>query len=206
MGELNRHPVAKWRRDYNLAALVETGTWRGDGVITALSAGFNRVVTVDVDPKALTRAAERATKQYGDCNLDCVLGDSAEVMPEVVRSVGPLPVLWWLDAHYPEQYSATTSGAKHPLLAEVRAIVQAERDHSRDVFLADDLRIYGETGTSGPLPVRSNGAAGTRSVFLEPGRGSDLEQVVDLLAPTHIVRFVRRDGCYLVAAPRKGGQ
>lgn len=202
MGELRRHPIGKWRKKYGLTALVETGTWRGDGVLAALRADFSRVVTVDVDPRAHSRARKRVAREFPgrQHQVDYIVGDSAVVLEDVVRGLSPDPVLWWLDAHYPEQYSDRL-GSKHPLLAEVEAITHL-RDCSRDVFLADDLRIYGELGTSGPLPKRSDGAAGTRSVSLEPGRHSDLDDVVDLLRPTHDVQFIRRDGCYLLATPR----
>lgn len=204
MGELRRHPIARWRTKYGLLALVETGTWRGDGVLAGLTAGYPRIITVDVDPKAFERTGRRVQAKHGPkamARVEPVLGDSAEVMPEVLRQLGSVPTLFWLDAHYPAQYSDST-GRDHPLLAEVRAIVQAPRDHSRDVLVADDLRIYGIRGHSGPLPRRSDGRAGTRKVELETAPQEELHEVMELLEPTHTVAFDRRDGCYLVARPR----
>lgn len=206
MGELERHPIRAWRERYGLRALLETGTNMGNGVVAALAAGYPSVVTIDVNAGCQGRIARRVPEgQQGRVSFVC--GDSAEVLPDVLASL-PRPALLWLDAHYPDVYlpQAGATASTLPLLAEVRALVAAERDHSGDVILADDLRIYGTLGTSGPLPDRSgeHGPGHARSVPLERGAPGDLEEVRALLAPTHDMQVIRKDGAYLLATPRGG--
>lgn len=195
MGTIADHPIRQWRRDYRLAAALETGTNMGGGVHALLRAGFQHVVTVDVNPGCAKRVQEPA--QF-------VEGDSATMLPRLLDTL-PTPALFWLDAHYPDVYTARPTGAAVlPLLAEVRLIVEHERDHRGDVIVADDLRIYGTQGTSGPLPPRSRGGVyGNRhSVPLQPGDPAELAEIHELLGATHDVRVVRRDGAYLVATPQ----
>lgn len=217
MGNISRHPIGRWRNKYRLGAMIETGCWRGDGVLAALRAEYPLVHTIDIDPAAFERLEKRVRSHLGEAALERIvahLGDSADVVPELLtepqndgrgrahRAAAGLdgPVLWWLDAHFPEQYSEE-DGTRHPLLAEIEAITGAGR--KRDVIVADDIRIYGAIGTAGGLPARSDGAAGTRRVPLHAAPREDLQRIVDLLEPTHRVTFDRRDGVYLVAFPKE---
>ncbi len=196
MGELKKHPIGRWRTRFQLGAMVETGCWRGDGVLAGLRTGYPVVHTIDVDPAAFQRMAKRVRAHLGESYLRHVethLGDSAEVVSDLAETL-EVPVLWWLDAHYPEQYNPDAEGTKLPLIHEVEAIVSAGRKH--DVLLMDDLRIYGARGQSGPLPER--GSSGAK---LEPGSREELEYIVEVLSLTHRVTFDRRDGVYLVAKP-----
>lgn len=202
MSNLNRHPIGRWRTKYQLGAVVETGCWRGDGVLSALRAGYPEVRTIDVDPEAFRRMGKRVQSHLGASFLLSVhthLGDSAVAVPDILEAdLLPPAVLWWLDAHYPEAYTEA-EGTTLPLVAEVEAIVDAGRKH--DVLVADDLRIYGALGSAGPLPTRSAGNNGRPKVKLEAGSRDELEYVVDLLRPTHRVKFDRHDTVCMVALP-----
>lgn len=188
MGEINRHPIAKYRKQYNLRAFVETGTWRGDGVLTAVKAGFSEVWTIEASEKQAAAAAQRLARHVSS-STHFVVGDSVEILPRLIEEV-PHPALFWLDAHYPERYEGDDVTAL-PLLGEVATIVGAERDHSGDVIVADDLRIYGQVGASGALPK-----------FLTPGSPDELRAIWDALSPTHDIVLDRRDGVYLIALPQ----
>jgi hypothetical protein len=187
MGYLCRQPLREWRKQFGLEAVVETGTWKGEGVSTALDAGFPLVVTVDVKPTAEARALMDAPS--GDALVMWYTGKtSLQAMNRMLAAVAGKRVLWWLDAHLPERYNA--KAPRTPLLAEVTAIVKSPRDHSGDVFVADDMRLYGRECADGPMPK-------------EIGRADrdDLGTILELLEPTHRVVFDSRDTGYLVASP-----
>ena len=199
MGELRRHPLLKWREQYGLEWLVETGTFRGNGVAAALQAGFPRVITIDVVAQCVVNGRKAAGSQAH--RVDCILGDSVEVLPEVLRTLYGR-AMFWLDAHYPDVYGEGTGAEPLPLLREVLAIVEAERDHSKDLILCDDLRIYGVPAPAGPLPARSQPGAYQDSVPLQPGDPRELQLIRDALIPTHDLVMVNADGGYLVAHPK----
>lgn len=195
MGQISQHPLAKWREQYGLDTFVETGTNTGKGVHAALKAGFERVYTIEANPRLSREAAVWIGKGHGKRAkaVEFVVGESpgalGEVLPRINAVSGETSVLWWLDAHYPAQYGTGDAPAL-PLADEVTYIATS-RNVSRDVFVLDDLRIYGEKSQAGPLPG-----------FLKPGDPADRDEIVEALGRTHDVKFDRRDGCYLLAFPR----
>lgn len=193
MGHIDKHPIAAWRQRYGLASMIETGTFRGEGAVAGLHAGFRPVYTIDVSAEAEQRARERVRRDPRLRGLypEFLCMDSREGVAGLLGCIGPDPVLWWLDAHYPEQYEGGEEPGDLPLSDEMHAIVNGVRDHSGDVIVADDLRIYGEACAAGKLPG-----------FLRPGAPGELLEICELLRPTHTVSFDRRDGCYLVALPK----
>lgn len=189
MGHLYRQPIRQWRQRYNLEAMAETGTWEGEGVVAALDAGFPLVVTVDVIRNRKSARLVRALE-----NVIWYLKPSVEALELMLGDVGNRNTLWWLDAHLPERYGLgiTRPITRTPLLAEVTAIVESVRCHTRDVFVCDDLRLYGRPCDDGPLPEG-----------IAPANPDDLRVIRGLLKPTHDIIEDLRDTGYLVALPRK---
>lgn len=195
MGELNRQPIAKWRVHYGLRAMLETGTDLGNGVAAGLAAGFPTVATIDVNPACVHRLVQRFPGKLRRVHF--YLGDSVEKLPQALKEL-PTPALFWLDAHYPDVYLSEDARAEAlPLLQEVRTIVEHDRDHSGDVFVMDDLRIYGAHCAAGKLPQRARGAE------LQTGDPEHLFIIRDLLWPTHSTFCSAVDAGYLVALPRE---
>jgi hypothetical protein len=188
MGNLHQLPIRQWREQYGLLALGETGTWEGAAVLAALEAGYSVVTTVDVCPLDY---AQRVVQESG--LLGTVfwhVGDSVDTLPLMLREVGARPTLWWLDAHLPERYAAPEGTPRTPLLAEVNSIVQADRDHSRDVFVCDDMRLYGRPCQDGPMPLH-----------IPAGDRQDLVAIQGLLSVTHFLHIDDRSTGYLVGLP-----
>jgi hypothetical protein len=192
MGELRHH--LHQVKGYPVQSFVETGTYMGAGLATALKElpGLARYYSIEANPGFQAAAAER----FGDLVV-LLGGDSAQVIPELVRAGWPQqrPALWWLDAHFPAHYNEDVGATPLPLRHELEAIVEAG-GHERDVFLIDDWRVW-EPTCAPPLP------AGARGVFLAPeGEGAHLKS---LLTPTHFLRLSQgpREQGVLVAVPRR---
>ncbi len=186
MGFLYRQPIRQWRTQYGLEAVAETGTWEGDGVAAALDAGYPLVVTVDI----ITTPKVRGMMQQPLPVRWYTEQSSAAAMPSMLRDLEGLRTLWWLDAHLPERYQV--EGPRTPMLAEVVAIVESGRDHSWDVIVADDTRLYGRTCRDGPMPSK-----------IKPADPNDLDAMIKMLKPTHQTFFDSRDTGYLVALPKR---
>jgi hypothetical protein len=185
VGKLARHPIHVWVHQYRLRTFVETGTFKGEGLAYALEWGnFELFHSIEANPEL----AEAARRHFAPKSSRVFVWTSESVpMVRMIERGAARPALWWLDAHLPELYGTTTAEAL-PLLDEVRAIVAGGRHH-RDVILMDDLRLY----------ARRAFASGNYSGEIQLGH---LQQIRDLLLPTHELREDLNDEGYLLALPR----
>jgi hypothetical protein len=155
MGSLKRFDIARYRKEYGLYALFETGTFKGDGVRCALGAGFERVYSTEIMAEyvKLNRASFK-----DDPRVTIFDGHSADVLGKELPMIRGR-IFFWLDAHFPgadggiRPFDAEEQAdLRCPLEAELR-IIASHRGGQEDVLLLDDLRIY-EDGpfTAGGLP------------------------------------------------------
>jgi hypothetical protein len=138
-------PYVKWRelkryRDsFNLVALIETGTYRGD-TIAVLGRSFDRIYSIELNRDYFEAAARRFDHAH---NVTVLHGDSGELVRELVGRVN-VPTLFWLDAHYSGGDTAR-GDVDSPVTAELAAILEQRRQ--ADVILIDDARLF--VGTNG---------------------------------------------------------
>jgi len=103
---------------------IETGTYTGGGVITALYVGFKRVYSIEND---LTLYSEVKTKFSTHSNVHLLYGDSTQKLSEVLMDIEE-PSTIFLDAH---------SVTYNPLLYELSTIKSFKiKDH---IILIDDI-------------------------------------------------------------------
>lgn len=112
-------------REFPNPVFIETGTLNGDGLKAAASAGFEVLMSVDINPKVVADVRSMIPRAAIFC------GDSPAVLPSMIQHAGTRPITFWLDAHPP-----TTS----PLMAELDAI-KAHRN-GQDTILIDDVRLF----------------------------------------------------------------
>jgi hypothetical protein len=119
----------------------ETGTFLGDSAKRAKLMGFKKVITVELQEYLHEKA-----KENGLADIDYYLGDSPQVMREVLPGLDG-KITFWLDAHIDGgNYipGVTPEIRECPLYEELNCIKSLKRnDHT---ILIDDMRIIGVVG------------------------------------------------------------
>jgi len=121
-------------RLHGFKVLVETGTYFGNSIFT-LRNEFTEIHSIELAPAL----HERAVLELAHLpHIHLHLGDSARVLPEVVRGL-KAPTLYWLDGHF---CSGPTARADKdtPIDAELDFLLN--RPLGRDMVLIDDARLF----------------------------------------------------------------
>lgn len=165
---VKREIIRRYARDYGLRTLVETGTYRAD-TVRALRGDFDVIYSIELDDQLHAAAIARTR---GQSNARLLHGDSALLLPKVLDEL-TAPALFWLDAHYSGQGTATAA-VETPIGRELDAIFgHAVKGH---VVLVDDLREFTGGATDyPPLSVIEEVAA---------SRNYDLTTDVDVIRLT----------------------
>lgn len=118
---------------------VETGTYLGSMVEHIAETGVD-CITIEIDDEIHRRAVDILKRKK---NIRCLKGDSAAVLPEVLRSISR-PAVFWLDGHYSGGFTG-----KADLDTPVSAELQMIMDHpvKGHIVLIDDARDF--TGNDG---------------------------------------------------------
>jgi hypothetical protein len=126
--------IKRYGRRYKLKTFIETGTLYGE-TTKAVSSVFERVVTIELDDDLHRKAMGRFKSSPTIC---CVHGDSAQILPNVLKSVKEAS-LFWLDGHY--SAGITARGDKDtPINDELSAICRHSiKNH---VILIDDASLF----------------------------------------------------------------
>jgi hypothetical protein len=155
---------------------VETGTYMGQMSWHA-SRLFRTVHTIELSPTLAKRAVEMFA---GRSNVTVHPGDSARVLPELLRTIDT-PCIFWLDGHYSGDVSAR-GDSDTPILAELEAIAAHRvRPHG---ILIDDCRVF---GTDDAYPTLGEVIACLRRI--DPGFKIGVACDIIWAAPVKILDF-----------------
>lgn len=116
---------------------IETGTFRGGTSFWAAN-HFQKVYTIEIDAEL---SKSTASNPLCPKNIEFLVGNSKEVLPQLMASGITGSCLFWLDGHW-----CSGGGGKDeecPLLDELEAIKSAQDS----IILIDDARCF-----LGPLP------------------------------------------------------
>ncbi len=115
---------------------IETGTYLGDGVANALSAGFPYVYSIELGEELHRNCCARFSETP---NVKLFLGDSSVALPAVLAEIDA-PATFWLDGHFSN--GITVKGSTNtPLLGELEQI--AQHPIKTHTLLIDDIREVG---------------------------------------------------------------
>jgi hypothetical protein len=117
-------PVLQRHKIGNL--FVETGTDKGDCVKKAIAAGFDRVISIEINPKLAARAQRIFARNR---NISILRGSSPIVLGYVMSAITE-PATFWLDAH-PDHDSPVLLELAHFLRHPIKA----------HTILIDDRRL-----------------------------------------------------------------
>lgn len=159
MGTIPVRVVAGLRDSLGLTRAIETGTFEGDSAFE-LSCLFPHVITIELSETLHEAASARLRSRP---NIDCLLGDSRDRLPELVAP--DLPTLYFLDGHWCE---GPTSGIQDqcPIVGELEALSSG---HGDDCIIIDDARFF---LSAPPTPY-------------EAGSWPSLVELVNTLQATH---------------------
>ena len=112
---------------------IETGTYHGDSVQTALDSGFKTICSIELGESLYRQCIKRFIKVN---NVHLFNGDSSELLPIVIKDINE-PVTFWLDSHY-SGVDTVQGKTNTPLLQELEII----RGHyiKNHTIMIDDLR------------------------------------------------------------------
>jgi hypothetical protein len=80
----------------NKTQFIETGTFQGDGVFTALGLGFEKIYSIEI----VFENYEYAYNRWSSLdNVKLYYGDTADMLKEVLPDINE-PSFFWLDAHF----------------------------------------------------------------------------------------------------------
>lgn len=120
--------------------LVETGTYTGDGIATALDVGFQRVISIDVEEGFVNGARE---KYKDDPRVVVIHGDSGVVLWDAIKDIQDR-ITFWLDGHLFPECENDDSGKTSPLIEELEQISRHPiKDH---VIMIDDMSLLPRGG------------------------------------------------------------
>lgn len=137
---LVKHAAIKsYLHDYRLSAFVETGTYMGDTLAAIARLRRCQCVSIELSKHHYSEAVKRFAD---DPNVRLIHGDSATILPEVIRQLQK-PALFWLDGHYSAGNTAK-GDVETPIRSEINAIL--ESGVGNHVILIDDMHCF--TGTN----------------------------------------------------------
>ena len=110
---------------YKRKIFVETGTYLGEGINTALEAGFEKIYSIEIDDYYFKRCLEKFRNNE---KVNLIKGDSKEELPKLLKQIQE-PATIWLDAH---------TDFDTPIMDELKVLQQCPiKNH---IILIDDVR------------------------------------------------------------------
>ena len=129
---ITKEILAKYRNPI----FVETGTYLGGTVNTALEVGFAKIVSIEIDPGNYKNAVARFKDRP---QVILIHGNTKAVFADALDHCVGETATFWLDAHG-SFFGSVSDGNTTPILSELEAI----RKHriKRHTILIDDMRIF----------------------------------------------------------------
>jgi hypothetical protein len=121
---------------------LETGTFHGAGVSRALSAGYKKVISIEVFEPLYKKNLEKFKKEIDEGRVELYFGDSGYVIGSIVEKINE-PIFYWFDAHDQTMDGAGVGELKCPIIQELNQIIEHRNIHQRklDVLIIDDMRL-----------------------------------------------------------------
>lgn len=123
-----------WKNDNKI--FIETGTMQGRCCDLALDAGYEELHTFEIDPIYYEFSSE---KFKDNDKVNCYLGNSLDIMPEVLQKINGKLATYWLDSHFPTGYDINDIKFA-PLIMELDIIKKYGNPNSS--ILVDDVRLF----------------------------------------------------------------
>lgn len=143
MTQLSWLPITELRNKHHLDVFIETGTGGGDGIVTAIGAGFTECYSCDVNPKCLEVALGKTSAKGWNKYVNYYLSESPDFLRDVLKKIHSKRVMFWLDAHLSEDCKGKVFSYAIPLEDELKTILD-NRYVGNDVIIIDDAVLFDE--------------------------------------------------------------
>lgn len=118
-----------------ISHFIETGTFNGD-TIDSLKSEFKTLDTAELSPQLHAAASLRFAQDPSIC---CHLGNSPEIIKDILKKYEGEPVMAWLDAHWCAGDDTAGEDSQCPLLEEIKALSPL---HEKSILWIDDARYF----------------------------------------------------------------
>ncbi len=129
----NQNIFSKYKSKY----FVETGSYIGNGIQSAIDAGFENIISIELSENYYNFCIERFNKFP---QVKIIRGDSIKDLYGIIKNIND-KITFWLDGHYSGGNTAISETNKiSPLLEELSQIKNHKiKNHN---ILIDDLRCW----------------------------------------------------------------
>jgi hypothetical protein len=127
--------VRKYRRQYHITVLVETGTYLGD-MVYAVRKDFKEIHSIELDRDLFEKAKARFE---GYDYIHLYHGNSSDVLKDILGKLHK-PCIFWLDAHY--SGGITAKGESNTPIEEELNHILGHEYSKNNVILIDDVRAF----------------------------------------------------------------
>lgn len=118
----------------------ETGTYKAISTLEA-SFIFEKVYTIEISPILYNQVKHNNPNN----NIEYIFGDSLQELPRIVKEIeSQKGCMWFLDAHQSGSDTQNNGTFNCPLLEEIELILKNRKDTSNDIFVIDDVRLFGK--------------------------------------------------------------
>jgi hypothetical protein len=122
-------------KKYNRKVFCETGTHTGDGIECALTAGYEKIISIELEQYYFQGASNRFAFNH---RVKILKGDSSICLLTALASVSE-PFVLWLDAHP----SGNLTSQNTPTLSEIEGLWRwLCLSKIPTVLLCDDMRLF----------------------------------------------------------------
>jgi hypothetical protein len=178
----------------NVKTFVETGTYAGMS-LEKMVPKFDRLFSIELSENLY---AQCKAKFAGQSKVRLYQGSSRTMMGDILKDVGNVPALFWLDAHWS---AGTTARDVLPIRPETEK--QSEAGDA-DCALRWELRAIKDHGDMGHIIlVDDMRDMGGREGSSYPGR-KEIENGIRQINPDYTFRIIPTDSKVLVAEPKVG--
>lgn len=120
-------------RKYPNSIFIETGSHVGNGIQSAVEAGFNRIISIELSSKYHEICKQRFSN---NSDVELVLGDVELVLKDIIDKIQS-PITFWLDGHH--SGDDTAWGLHNDPIFEELDIISTHQIKTHTLII-DDLR------------------------------------------------------------------
>lgn len=131
----NGNDLKKYKTEQKL--FIETGSADGDGIQSALNAGFEKIISIELNPIL----HEKCKNRFKDnLNVELLCGSSEILLPKILENVDESFILW-LDAHWSGGHYVGEMMHNY-LPKEMASIISYKNKFINSAVLIDDMNFY----------------------------------------------------------------